>query len=83
MKQDEQKHFEASLRGKKTSQEDIDLAMLWHLRMGHLEWKSLKHFPSAARGVPELNFRIEDMPPYDACIQVYGPLGAVRPASDF
>lgn len=80
-KQAEGKRVSAS--EKKTSQEDIDLAWLWHLRTGHVDWESLKRMPSMVRGMPELNFRIEDMPPCDACIQVHGPLGAAHPPSNF
>lgn len=86
-KEDQQEEWEAAQKSsssnsttaaKKTSQEDIDLAILWHNRMGHVSWETVKRLPAVAQGVPELNFRIEDMPPCDVCVQIHGPKGAAR-----
>lgn len=64
---EEQKRFEEEgfpLQTKKTSQEDFDIAMQWHLWMDHCPWERLKRF-SGPR-VPRFNFRVEDMPPCNA-----------------
>ena len=50
-----------------TNSEDIALAVLWHRRMGHLNYHALKHLPLAASGIPNLKFNIDDIPICEVC----------------
>lgn len=43
--------------------------MLWHRRMGHANYHTVKMMPQNSRGmgVDFTNLNVEDMPPCDAC----------------
>ena len=69
---DQQKEWEE--KSAKRTPEEIAEIVLWHQRMGHLEWEALKHMPTAAQGVPDFlaSFNLDDIPICQTCVAVNG-----------
>jgi hypothetical protein len=65
---EQQKEWEAKQRpGATMSSKEIAEAILWHQRMGHLNYHELKMLPAAATGCPDFKFNVDDIPVCESC----------------
>ena len=68
LRDEQQREWEAKQRpGTTTSSKEIAEAILWHQRMGHLNYHELKMLSAAATGCPDFKFNVDDIPVCESC----------------